>query len=73
MVKSKLTNIKCDPDYPKLMESKELNVVALMIAPGRGTIVATQSGKWSVGGYHDSLLNYKFSNYSGTVTLENQN
>lgn len=74
MVKSTTTTTEpflVEKPYPKLVKSnKNSGLIVLKVTPAKGTVVSTGHTSWIVGDQHGAW-DEGFTDYLGTVTLEN--
>ena len=69
-MKSTLKEIE-ENEYPRLMIDKEQSIIVLFIGKGNGIVVNSASKGFFTGNSDDDWNMDYFTNYNGTVTLEN--
>lgn len=61
------------PEYPRLMISDYSRAIVLMSSYKIGTVLAKGDGLNPIGYYYKDWNMDKFTDYTGTITLENSN
>lgn len=57
--------------YPKILKAKDYSLVVLFLRDKEGTVISTNDTTWSLGYFSDGWTMDEFTNFNGSVTLEN--